>query len=241
MVDADFPDYAVKETKVAVSSRRGFSAEQIKILDEIMWSLAENPQQFEPLSTRTGTGQLVYRHPTLQIELTYSVDVDKKVLYFFHFSAPLPPRQTIFISYSREDATWLRMVRKFLDVLEKEGVISFWDDSAIKPGEPWEESIRKALDCACAAVLLVSQDFLASKFITAYELPRILSDARREGKKIFWIPVRASTVFDSYPEIAGFQALTDDPENVSLADLPAPLQEKALVQVYRKLRGALEQ
>ena len=140
MENADFPEFAVKETKFAISSRRGFSAEQIKALDEIRQNLAENPAYFEPLSTRTDTGQLVYRHPTLAIEVTYSVDLDKKVLFLFHFSAPLPPRQTIFISYSHEDVVWLQMLRKFLGVLEKEGIIKFWDDSAIKPGERWRRA-----------------------------------------------------------------------------------------------------
>jgi hypothetical protein len=239
MTTPDFPEYAVKETRGAVTSRHTLSAEQVKELDEIIWSLADDPARFEPLSQRTDTGQLVYKHPTLAIEVAYSVDVSKKVLYFFHFSAPLPPRQTIFISYSRQDVEWLRLLRKFLGVLEKEGIIKFWDDSSIKPGEPWEENIRKALDAACAAVLLVSQDFLVSKFITTYELPRLLSDAQQEGKKIFWIPVSPSTVFESNNEITVFQSLMENP-NISLEELPEPQQKRLLVQVAQRLRGALD-
>ena len=239
MTTSDFPEYAVKETKGAISSRRALSAEQLKSLDEMIWNLADGPQQFEPFCGRTSTGQLVYKHPTLAVEVVFSIDAVKQVLYFYHFSAPLPPRQTIFISYSRQDVEWLRLLRKFLGVLEREGVIRFWDDSSIKPGEPWEESIRQALDVACAAVLLVSQDFLASTFITTYELPRLLSDAEREGKKIFWIPISPSTVFDSNREITVFQALIDDP-SVSLEELPEPQRKRQLVQVAQRLRGALD-
>jgi len=235
MADADFPEYATKENKFAVASRRKLSAEQVKALDEIVWNLADNPQQFEALSTPTDTGQLKYKHPVSGIEVVYSVDVDKKIVQFFLFSAPLPPRQTIFISYSREDVEWLRLVRKFLGVLEQDGVITFWDDSAIKPGEPWEESIRKALDSACAALLLVSQDFLTSKFITTYELPRLLSDAKREGKKIFWIPLSTSTVTH---EITDFESLIDDPDT-PLEDLSEPQRKKVLVQAYQRLRVAM--
>ena len=238
MSNHDFPEYAVKETKGAVSSRHKLSAEQLKGLDEIIWSLADAPDHFEPLSTLSSLGQFVYKHPTLGIEVTYSVDVSQKVLYFYHFSAPLPPRQTIFISYSREDVEWLRLLRKFLIVLEREDIVRFWDDSSIKPGEPWEESIRKALDTSCAAVLLVSQDFLTSKFITTYELPRLLSDAKREGKKIFWVPVSPSTVFESNKEITVFESLTDDPR-ISLEELPEPQRKKLLVLASQKLRGAL--
>ena len=235
MADADFPEYAFREHKDAASSRSRFSPEQLKVLNDIIRSMAEDPKQFEPVSRRTSMGQLVYKHPVVAIELTYSIDADRKVLSFFHFSAPLPPRQTIFISYSRQDLEWLKLVRKFLGVLEQQGLIAFWDDSAIKPGEPWEQSIRKALESACAALLLVSQDFLTSKFITTYELPRILSDASREGKKVFWIPLSPSTVTE---EITGFESLIDDP-NTSLEDLPEPQRKRVLVRAYQRLREAM--
>jgi TIR domain len=238
MTTSDFPEYSIKQTRGASDSRRALSAEQLKTLDEIIWNLADNPQQFEPMCRVTSTGQFVYKHPTSAIEVTYSIDLTKKVLFLYHFSAPLRPRQTIFISYSHQDVEWLRLLRKFLGVLEREGVISFWDDSSIKPGERWEESIRQALDAACAAVLLVSQDFLASEFITRYELPRLLSDAEREGKKIFWIPISPSTVFDSNREITVFEALTDDP-NTSLEEMPEPQRKRQLVQASQRLRGAL--
>ena len=236
---SEFPVYAVKQTRVAVSSRGKLPPEQVKALDDIVWRMADDPQFFEPLSIRTRTGQWLYKDPTSAVELVYSVDAKKKVVYFYHFSAPLPPRQTIFISYSREDAHWLELLRKFLGVLEKEGVIKFWDDSSIKAGDPWEESIRKALDNACAAVLLVSQDFLTSRFITTYELPRLLSAAALQGKKIFWIQVSPSTVFESNKEITAFEALADDPA-ISLEELPEPQRKRLLVRVCGRLREAME-
>jgi mRNA-degrading endonuclease RelE of RelBE toxin-antitoxin system len=240
MTAPEFTEYAVKQTKLAVASRGRLSVSQQKELDEIVWRLADDPRRFEPLSTKTKTGQLLYRGATSSVELVYSVDADRKIVYFFHFSAPLPPRHTIFISYSHEDIRWLRLLRKFLTGLEADGAIKFWDDSNLKPGEPWEEGIRKALDAACAAVLLVSQDFLASKFITTYELPRLLSDAAREGKKIFWIQVSSSTVFVSHKEITVFQSLTDDPE-IALDLLTKPKQKKLLVKVAERLQRALEE
>ena len=236
---SEFPAYAVKQTRMAVASRLKLSAEQSKALDDIVWRLADDPQFFVPLSVKTRTGQSLYKDPASSIELVYSVDVAKKVVYLYHFSAPLPARQTIFISYSREDAQWLQLLRKFLNVLEREGVITFWDDSSIKAGDPWEESIRKALDNACAAVLLVSQDFLTSKFITTYELPRLLSDAAQVGKKIFWIQVSPSTVFESHQEITAFESLADDPA-ISLEELPEPQQKRLLVRVSERLREAME-
>ena len=237
-LEADFPEYSAKETEHALASRKGFTAEQLKVLDELRWKLTQEPGPFEVVSTRTIKGQLVYRHPEPPIELTFSVDPARKVVYFYHFSAPLPPRQTIFISYSRQDVAWLKMLRKFLGVLEREGVIAFWDDGKIKPGEPWEDSIKSALESACAAVLLVSQDFLVSEFISTVELPKLLSDAVGRGKRIFWIPVSPSTVFESAPEITVFESLCEDP-SVSLEELPEPQQKKVLVQAYQRLREAM--
>jgi hypothetical protein len=231
-------EYAIKESRGAIESRRSLSAEQRRVLDEVLWDLADNPLQFESVSMSTGTGQMVYKHPTQAIEVTYSVDTAKKILFLYHFAAPLPPRQTIFISYSHQDIDWVQLLRKYLGVVEREGLISFWDDSSIQPGELWEDSFRGALDAAVAVVLLVSQNYLTSKFITTYELPRLLSDRKREGKKVFWIPIRPSTVFESNREITVFQALTDDP-NVSLEELTEPQRNRQLVQVARRIRGAL--
>jgi len=239
-MSADFPDYAVKETKDAVASRRTFTGDQVKALDDILWNLASDPARFGPISTRTSTGQLLYRDPAFGVEVLYRVDASEKILYLFHFSAPMAPRRTIFISYSHQDTEWLELFRKFLGVLENAGIIKFWDDSAIKTGEPWEESIRRALDTACAALLLVSQDFLVSKFITTYELPRILSDAQREGKKVFWLQVSPSTVFNSHKEITVFQALIDDPK-ISLAELKPTRRQKLLVEISAKLQAALSE
>ena len=239
MTDQEFPEYAVKETKLAVASRGRLSPAQLKEVDEIVWQLADNPHRFEYSSTKTPTGQLLHRSPTSSVEVVYRVDAEKKIVFFFHFSAPLPPRHTIFISYSHEDEKWLRLLRKFLSWLEADGVIKLWDDSKIQPGERWEESISTALDSACAAVLLVSQDFLVSKFITTYELPRLLSAAAQQGKKIFWIPLRPSTVFESHKEITVFQSLTDDPD-VTLAQLSKTKREKLLVKLSERLRGALQ-
>jgi TIR domain-containing protein len=238
MTPEDFTQFAIKQTKGAFESRRELSPEQAKQLDEMIWDLAENPDHLTPLSRVSETGKLVYRHPLTGLEVTYSVDMAQKVLYFYHFSAPLPPRQTIFISYCHEDLQWLEMLRKFLTVLEREGIIRFWDDSQIKAGEQWKESIRQALDSSCAAVLLVSQEFLASPFITEYELPRLLADARRGGKKIFWVPLTPSTVFDSNEEITVFQSLVENPR-VSLFERPEPEKLRTLVEVSRRLKEAL--
>jgi hypothetical protein len=238
---ADFTEFAIKETREALKARHALPPELQKLLDKIMWELADDPERYPERTSSLGRAGSVflYRHPHPALEITFEVDREKQVVYFFHFVAPaLPARQTVFISYSHKDQKWIVLLKKFLGVLEQEGVLKLWDDSAIKAGERWEDSIREALDSARAAVLLVSQDFLVSDFVTKCELPRLLAAAERDGKRIFWIPVSPSTVFETHKEITSFQSPLADPR-VSLRELRKADRERALVQVSRRVAEAL--
>jgi hypothetical protein len=65
--------------------------------------------------------------------------------------------------------------------LEREGVIDLWDDTKIAAGTNWREAIETAIESSTAAVVLVSADFLASEFISEYELPTLLLRAKASG------------------------------------------------------------
>jgi hypothetical protein len=92
----------------------------------------------------------------------------------------------VFISYSHADEAWKDRLVKHLGVLEAEGVLETWDDRRIGLGEDWFPAIEAAMDKARVAVLLVSADFLTSKFIRGTEVPRFL-ERRRAGLRV--IPV----------------------------------------------------
>lgn len=121
---------------------------------------------------------------------------------------PLPKQKNkIFISYSHKDGEWLEKINTFLDTMQYEGInIDSWDDTKLKSGDEWEAEITKALYEAYVAILIVSQDFLNSKFIRNNELPIILKSAELGGTKVLSIIVRPCT-FELNKKLSQFQAV----------------------------------
>src|SRR5205085_5937905 len=65
-----------------------------------------------------------------------------------------------------------------------------WDDTRIKSGDQWPEKINEAMAQAKFAILLISDDFLNSKFVKEHELPQLLCREKNGDLKLFWISVR---------------------------------------------------
>ena len=93
-------------------------------------------------------------------------------------------RTRIFISYSHRDQRYLDELHAHLAFFEKKGDIDFWDDTRIQPGSRWYREIEKAISSARIAIVLVSADYLASKFIQERELPPLLKAAQAEDVTI---------------------------------------------------------
>jgi hypothetical protein len=93
-------------------------------------------------------------------------------------------RTKAFISYSQKDELWKDRLMVNLAVLEFEGLLHVWADTRLSAGEAWYESINNAMDYSRVAVLLVSPDFLASKFIRNEEVPRLLQLHQENGMLI---------------------------------------------------------
>jgi serine/threonine protein kinase len=88
-----------------------------------------------------------------------------------------------------------------------QGLIQLWSDRSIAAGVSWSRDIDQALAQSSVGLLLVSDHFLKSEFITNVELARILASARKGGIAIRWVPVSAS-LYDVSP-LAGIQACCD--------------------------------
>ena len=121
-------------------------------------------------------------------------------------------RTEVFISYSHKDEAYLNEILPFLSLLERSG-ITIWCDKYIEPGCEWDVEIRNHLELAKVAVLLVSQDFIDSKYIWENELNRLLNEVKEQGVKILWLPVSPSTVM--YEDINKYQCVCDPKATLS--------------------------
>lgn len=144
-------------------------------------------------------------------------------------------RDQVFISYSHADSSWLEQLKTVLVPLQRGGKLKVWADTDIRPGDKWEEEIKKALVSAKVAVLLVSQAFLASDYIDKNELPPLLEEASKKGLTIIWVPVE-HCLYEA-TEIKNYQAVIDPKRplnSLNQADLKA-----ALVKIAKSIEMAM--
>ena len=83
----------------------------------------------------------------------------------------------IFVSYSHADDAWRKRFETVSKPLSRAESMVFWSDKNIRIGE-WEKQIESAMKGAVAAVLLVSDNFVASDYIVDKEkgLCRVTSE-----------------------------------------------------------------
>ncbi len=143
----------------------------------------------------------------------------------------VPKRTDIFISYSHhaEDQPYFDEIRRQLKSLKAFGLdVKVWDDTQMRAGDEWLAEISKALQATRVGVLLVSQNFLASDFITTKEIPALLDNVKTEGGKIMSVILR-QTPIKLHPVLKNYQAA--NPPEKPLNTLTEPEKDA----VYAKL------
>jgi hypothetical protein len=100
-----------------------------------------------------------------------------------HPAAPV----SLFYSYSHRDEALRKKLEAHLSLLQAEAVISGWHDRGIAAGIEWEGAISEQLDSAGIILLLVSADFLASRYCRDVEIKRAME--RHEAGTARVIPV----------------------------------------------------
>jgi hypothetical protein len=234
-MDESMVEYAVQRSDDYLASLARLPKPSQAAIKRIVLRLGkwvtENPKRV----TQRGAGY-VYRHDDPRVDITYCVDKKKGTLRATWVALSLKPRLLIFISYSHKDKEWLETLKNFLTLLENDGNVRAWEDGQIKPGEQWRVAIDEALASASVAVLLVTQNFIASEFIQKVELPELLEHHANGRLELNWILVRPCTYKDT--PLADIEALWPPPP--TLIGMSEAEREEVLVAIYDKLKAACE-
>ncbi|MGI9493162.1 MAG: TIR domain-containing protein [Geminicoccaceae bacterium] len=146
-------------------------------------------------------------------------------------------KQLIFISYSSFDMETKEFVQRHFGVLQHLGDVEIWEDSQIDLGDDWFQEIETKLETCSVAVLLISHDFLGSKFCMQKEIPVLLERRKRDGMMI--APILLSPcAWDIIPWLSAIQMLPR--KSKPLLALDDIEQAEKLAEVVRTIHAFLE-
>ena len=105
----------------------------------------------------------------------------------------------VFISYSHKDKRMKDRLMVHLMALERQLSISVWHDGCLKGGETLDEEVLKQLRLSDVVLMLISPDYIASKFCFEIEMEQAI--ARHNRGECIVIPV----IFKDTVNLDGFE------------------------------------
>jgi hypothetical protein len=127
---------------------------------------------------------------------------------------PLPQANLrVFISYSHADGKFCAELEKHLEILQQENILESWSDRRLHPGQEWDGVINEKLNSANLILLLISADFLLSKYVRETEIRLAIS--RQQAGDAVVIPVILDETDWKGSPFADFQALPSQGKPVS--------------------------
>lgn len=146
-------------------------------------------------------------------------------------------RPKVFVSYSHRDRELKEKFDDNLKVLKVQGIIDFWTDGEIQPGDFWAEEITKAMNEANLILFLVSNHFLSSSFIREKEAPMAMARQTKGQAVIIPIILRKTPGWQN-EAWSMLQALPSQVKPVDHPDWRSP--ENAFAEVEARLRELIE-
>jgi hypothetical protein len=114
----------------------------------------------------------------------------------------------LFVSYCHADETLKNELVRHLTPLKHLGLIEVWHDRKIPAGGEWDQIISENLEGADIILLLVSIDFINSKYCNDIELERAIE--RHEEKSAVVIPVILRSCMWQHTSFSKLQAIPRD-------------------------------
>jgi tetratricopeptide (TPR) repeat protein len=140
----------------------------------------------------------------------------------------------VFYSYSHRDEALRDRLEKHLATLKQAGDIEDWHDRRIEAGTEWDRQIDENLKAADIILLLVSADFLASRYCTDIEVKQAMRQHEAGTARV--IPVILHPCYWQNAPFGKLQALPKDADPISVS----PNQDAAFLNVVQGILNAIE-
>ena len=140
-------------------------------------------------------------------------------------------RTGVFIAYCFPEKKWFDRVHAAIKpVAGGEGIV-VWDERRLRGGGPWKAELSEILASRKVAIMIVSDLFLESDFVTRAKLPALLESQRGQGLEICWV-LASHCLF----EIAGLSALdAANSINAALDGLGLEKRDAELTEIARQV------
>jgi hypothetical protein len=140
---------------------------------------------------------------------------------------------TVFFSYSHKDESLRDELEVHLAMLKRSGAIDAWHDRKIPAGDELDGAIDSKLNAAEVILLLVSPDFLASRYCCDVEVARAMELHREGSARVIAVILRPCD-WKSTP-FAKLLVTPTDGKPVSMW----PSRDEAFLNVVEQIRSAL--
>jgi len=147
----------------------------------------------------------------------------------------MPARTGVFIAYCFPERKWFDRVHAAIKpVVGNEGIV-VWDERRLRGGGAWKAELADVAASRKVAMMIVSDLFLESEFVTRAKLPALLESEREKGLKVCWV-LASHCLF----ELAGLRELdAANGTSAALDGLGLEKRDAELQEIARAVAGHL--
>jgi len=141
----------------------------------------------------------------------------------------------VFMSYSHKDEGLRDELEVHLAMLKHQGLITTWHDRRINSGDNFDSEISQAMVRSKVILLLVSPDFLASKYCYDIEITKAIEMNNEGVAKVIPIILRPC----EWKQVPLFKKLTGAPKD-NVAVTKWPNRDDAFLDITTRIRNVVE-